>query len=145
MPSQVNLPGMQALIDGTLPWVAGSDPRAVLVMTNSTCGSQNNVANTGAYTTLDRFDGSGYLDIALTAEQVNILASQGQIGMDAADIDFGVLGNGTRPALGFLVHFFNTNDAGSLPIIFVQFNVPVDPELLDMEIELNASGLVLVG
>ena len=127
MASLLNLPGMQDLLDGTSNWLT-SDYRARLLMTNTTADTENNKATLSAYTTIDTFDGSGATNnFALTGEAVNVDSGNNRIEVDADDCAFGALGNGTRQIQGVLLFDFNTNDADSVPLAFIQFASNINP------------------
>lgn len=141
MASIVNLPGLQDLLDGTSNWLT-SDYRARLLMTNTTADTENNKANLAAYSTLDAFDGSGASSIALTTEAVNVDAPNNRVELDGDDVAFGALGNGTRAIQGVIIYDFNTNDADSVPFVFIQFLASINPGGASLTIIWNAEGIV---
>lgn len=142
MASLVNLPGLQDIIDGTKPWATASDPRARLLMTNTTADTENNKATVSAYTTPDNFDGSGAANVALTSEAVNVDSVNNRIELDADDVAFGALGNGTRQIQGVLIYFHVTNDTDSIPVFFIQFSSSINPGGATVTIVFNAEGIV---
>lgn len=142
MASLVNLPGLQDMIDATKSWSATGDIRARLLMSNTTADTQNNIATLSAYTTLDSFDGSGASTIALTTEQVNVDSGNNRLECDADDVAFGALGNGTRQIQGVLLFFFVTNDADSVPLVFVQFSSTVNPAGATVTVQWDAQGIL---
>lgn len=142
MASKLNLPGMQDLLDGTSNWVT-SDYRVRLLMTNTTADTENNKATLSAYTTQDKFDGSGFTDnLALTGEAVNVDSGNNRVEVDADDAAFGALGNGTRAIQGVLVFDFNTNDADSVPLAFIEFSSTVNPGGATLTVQWNAEGIL---
>lgn len=142
MASLLNLPGMQDLLDGTSNWLT-SDYRARLLMTNTTADTENNKATLSAYTTLDKFDGSGFSDnLALTGEAVNVDSANNRIELDADDLSFGALGNGTRQIQGVELFDFNTNDADSVPFCFIEFSSTVNPGGATLTVQWSIEGLV---
>jgi len=141
MASLLNLPGMQDLLDGTSNWLT-SDYRARLLMTNTTADTENNKATLSAYTTLDSFDGSGASSIALTGEAVNVDSGNNRIEVDADDVAFGALGNGTRQIQGVILYDFNTNDADSVPFVFIQFSSSINPGGATVTVQWDAEGIV---
>lgn len=142
MASIVNLPGLQDIVDGSKPWATASDPRARLLMTNTTADTENNKATISAYTTQDSFDGSGASSVALTTEAVNVDAANNRIEIDADDVAFGALGNGTRQIQGVLLYFHVTNDADSIPAFFIQFSSNINPGGATVTVVWNAEGIV---
>lgn len=141
MASLLNLPGMQDLLDGTSNWLT-SDYRARLLMTNTTADTENNKATLSAYTSLDSFDGAGASSIALTSEAVNVDSGNNRIEMDAADVAFGAVGNGTREIQGVIIYDFNTNDADSVPFVFIQFSSNINPGGATLTVQWDAEGIV---
>lgn len=142
MASLLNLPGMQDLLDGSKAWAASGDLRARLLMTNTTADTENNIATLSAYTTIDSFDGSGASNVALTSEAVNVDSGNNRIEVDAADVAFGALGNGTRQIQGVLLYFHVTNDSDSVPLCFIQFSSNVNPGGAILTVVWDAQGIV---
>lgn len=142
MASLVNLPGMQDLVDGTSPWAVASDLRARLLMSSTTADTQNNIATLSAYTLIDSFDGSGAASVALTGEAVNVDSGNNRIEVDADDVPFGVLGNGTRQVQGVEIFRFVTNDADSVPLVFLQFASNFNPGGGTVTVNWNAEGIL---
>jgi len=141
MSSLLNLPGMQDLLDGTSNWLT-SDYRARLLMTNTTAGSENNKATLSAYTTLDSFDGASASSVALGSEAVNINSGSNRVEVDAADVAFGAIGNGTRMIKGVIVYDFNTNDADSVPFVFIEFSTTINPAGASLTVVWDSGGIV---
>lgn len=142
MASKLNLPGMQDLLDGTSKWSAADDFRGRLLMTNTTADTENNKATLSAYTTLDSFDGSGAGSVAFTGEAVNVDSGNNRIEVDADDLAFGALGNGTRQIQGCIIYKFVTNDSDSVPTFFVQFSSSFNPAGASVTIQWDAEGIV---
>jgi hypothetical protein len=142
MASITNLPGLQDLLDGSKSWAAASDPRTRLLMTNTTADTENNKATLSAYTTIDSFDGSGASNVALTSEAVNVDSGNNRIELDADDVAFGALGNGTRQIQGILIYFHVTNDSDSIPVFFIQFSSNINPGGATVTVVWNAEGIV---
>lgn len=141
MASLLNLPGMQDLLDGTANWLT-SDYRAKLLMSNTTADTENNKATLSAYTTLDSFDGAGASNVALTTEAVNVDSVNNRVELDADDVAFGALGNGTRAIQGVIIYDFTTNDTDSIPAFFIQFSSNINPGGATLTIQWNAEGIV---
>lgn len=108
----------RALLAGELDLDA-HDIRVMLVMTNTTADTEEDVSTISAFTTLDEFNGSGYARQALTGEAVTA-DNPGNFGkFDANDAAFGTLGAGARNIQAALVYRHITNDSDSIPIAFV--------------------------
>lgn len=142
MASKLNLIGMRNLLNGTSNWLT-SDYRGRLLMTNTTADTENDKATLSAYTTLDKFDGSGSSDnLALTGETVTADTINNRVELDADDLSFGALGNGTRQIQGILIFDFNTNDADAVPFVFIQFSSSFNPAGATVTIQWDAEGIV---
>lgn len=142
MASKLNLIGMRNLLNGTSNWLT-SDYRGRLLMTNTTADTENDKATLSAYTTLDKFDGSGFSDnLALTGETVTADTDNNRVELDADDLSFGALGNGTRQIQGIILFDFNTNDADAVPFVFIQFSSSFNPAGATVTIQWDAEGIV---
>lgn len=120
------------------------DIRIHLCMTNSTAGTQNDgVVTVSNITTVDKFDGSGYVLKALANEAVNKDDANDRAEFDADDVTYTALGNGTRAAQGVLIHkYVDGTDANDLVIAYVQFSANQNPGGSDFTIQWNAEGIL---
>lgn len=142
MASLVNNYAKGKMWDGTID-LNTDDIRAILCMTNTTVDTEANVQTTSAFTTLDECDATGYARLALTSEAVNIDTSNNRAEFDAADLSFTSLsGNATRAIQGVLLHEHITNDASSLPIVFVDFSADIPTTATQIDIPWNAEGIM---
>ncbi len=107
---------------------AGADMRVILVMTNTTCDTEDDTATMTNFTTLDEFDGSGYTQQAAAASATidNQVAtedlSNNRNEFDGDDIAFGALSAGTRLITGAVILRWVTNFASSVPVAYVDFS-----------------------
>lgn len=104
---------------------AGADIRAIIVMTNTTCDTEEDTATLTNFTTIDEFDGSGYstgagLDIG--TQVVNEDTANDRAEFDSTDITFSAVGAGTRLITGMVIFRFVTNFNSSIPIAYVDFS-----------------------
>jgi hypothetical protein len=109
---------------GTLPWAVASDIRARLVMSNTTCGNQNDgIVHLSDYTTIDKADATSYADVALTSEAVVKSDTNNRAECNAADVVFsGLGGDATRDYVGALLYsYVDGTNANDLPVAFVKF------------------------
>src|SRR3990172_6505541 len=103
------------LINGTID-LNTHDIRARLCMTNTTCDTEVDAINTlSNYTTIDPCDSTGYADVALSTEAVNVDDTNNRAEFDAVDLSFtGLSGDATRAIQGVLLYKFvygtNAND-----------------------------------
>ncbi len=109
----------RALLAGELDFDT-DDIRCLLVMTNTTADTEDDVNTFAGFTTLDEFDGSGYtsLGAALTGEAVGEDAANNRAEFDANDVAFGALGAGTRQVAAAILYKFNTTLNDSEPIAY---------------------------
>lgn len=127
-----------------------TDIRALLVMTNTTADTDEDVDTIGAFGTFDEFDGSGYSagGIALTGETTVEDEAQDEGVFDATDLDFGALGAGTRSVAGIVLYWYNgTSVATSTPIAYIDEvssgpTFPYAANGADVEIVWDAEGIL---
>lgn len=95
---------------------ATGDFRVILVMTNTTADTDQDVEFVGDIGTLDEYDGANYVRKALANEAVTDDAPNNRGEFDADNVVWTALGAGTRQAAGMILYRHVTNDADS-PII----------------------------
>ena len=120
----------------------GDDIRVALVMTNTTCDTEEDVTLMNGFTTLDEMDGSGYSRQALANEVVNKDNTNNRGEFDADNTTFSSLGNGTRAVQGALIYKHVTDDTDSIPICFVDFAADQNPGGSDFTIQWDAEGIL---
>jgi len=111
-------PAKYKIARGELAWQS-SDIRVLLCMSNTTADTDQDAATISAIGTLDEYDGANYVRKALANEAVNQDDPNNRAELDADDITWTSLGVGARQAVGMVVFKFVTNDADSIPILFV--------------------------
>src|SRR5688500_9451363 len=116
--SFVYTPAKTALLNVDLDFAA-QDIRIMLVMTNTTADTDQDVQFVGSITTLDEMDGANYARQALASEAVNEDAANNRAEFDATDAVFTNLGAGTRAVLGMVLYRHVTNDADSPLIAYI--------------------------
>ena len=116
------------------------DIRVQLMMTNTTCDTENDaIVNLADFTTLDEMDGAGYVVKALANEAVNKDDTNDRAEFDADDLTWSSLSNGTRDVAGALVYkHVDGTDANDIVIAWVEFAAPVAPGGGDLTIQWNA-------
>ncbi len=124
--------------------VSGADIRVALLMTNTTADTDkdaiNFVSNIG---TLDECNASGYARVAIVGEASNVDDTNDLAAFDGNDVSFtGLGGNASRAIQGALIFKFVTNDADSIPIAFVDFDVDISATATQIDVPWNAAGII---
>lgn len=100
----------------------GGTFKADLLMTNTTCDTQNGgVATNADFTTADVCDGSGYATKTLSTQEVTQVDASNLAKWTADNLTWTALGSSTRQIQGILVYKYVTNFAASIPVAFIQF------------------------
>lgn len=114
--------GMKALVDGDL---AAPDLRGKLVMSDFTGAAEEDAINLDDITTIDEFDGTGYveLDAASVAVAYDSTADEYQWTFDPgyfnADDDEGVVSAGSDDWIGILWYLYvDGTDANDIAVAF---------------------------
>lgn len=135
----------RAAAAGEIDWNA-DDIRARLVMSNTTCDTENDgVVNLADYTTIDPCDATGYADVALANEAVNKDDANDRAELDADDISFsGLGGDASRGYQGVLLYkFVDGTDANDLAIAFIEFsNQPLSSGASQVDVPWDAQGIL---
>lgn len=134
----------RALLAGELDFDA-QDIRVALLSTNNSLGTagQEDVATIAAITTLDEFNGAGYVRKALTTKTVNAVNASDLANFDADDVLWAALGAGVRSIAGILLFRQVTSDADSVPIAFINSGgFPFNGNGGDVTIQWNAAGIL---
>jgi hypothetical protein len=100
------------------------DIRVLLVMGDSTAGTDRDAATIAAIETLDEYDGAGYPATfatrkALTGKSITKDDPNHQSVFDADDPVYASLGPGTRSCVGAVLYKHGTSDADSMPIRYI--------------------------
>lgn len=98
------------------------DIRSLLVMTNTTADTEDDVEFISQFTTLDEFNGAGYARVALAGEAVNADVANARAEFDANDTAFAALSNGTRSIAAIMLFKFVVDDTQSIPICYLNFS-----------------------
>jgi hypothetical protein len=112
MASFVYTPAKTKVLNAALNF-ATQDFRIILVMTNSTADTDQDLEFVGSIGTLDEYDGATYARITLAGETVTEDPGNNRAEFSANNISWATLGAGTRQALGMILYRFVTNDADS--------------------------------
>ena len=132
----------KGLMDGTID-LNSHDIRALLVMTNTTCDTEEDKTFIDQFTTLDELDATNYARVALTSEAVAADDGNDRGEFTADAIVFStVLNDGTRQVAGLVLFRFVTNDADSIPIAYIDDGAPYTPGGGDITYTPNAEGIL---
>jgi hypothetical protein len=122
------------------------DIRARLLMTNTTCDTENaGIVNIDDFTTVDVSDATGYADVELANEAVNKDDVNNRAEFDADNISFaGLSGDATRDYQGVLLYkYVDGTDANDLVIAFVEFdNQPLAKEATQLDVPWDTEGIM---
>ena len=121
------------------------DIRVRLIMTNTTCDTENDGISTLAnFTTIDPADASGYADVQLASEIVNLDDANDRAEFDADNVTFsGLGGNATRDYQGVLVYrYVDGTNANDLPIAFVDFTADITKFATSVTVPWDAQGIL---
>lgn len=121
------------------------DIRARLLMTNTTCDTENDgVSSVANFTTLDESDATGYSIQALTGEVVNLDDGNDRAEFDADNVSFaGMSGDATRDYQGVLIVKYVDGAGADIPIAFIEFtNQPLTSTATQLDIPWDAEGIL---
>ena len=134
----------RALAEGELDLVDNT-LQVMLVMTNTTVDTEDDVNTLSGFTTLDEYDGANYArgtiaNLAIAEDTAN----------DRAEIDgdnqvFASLGAGTRQCQAAVIFKFVTNDSDSVPIAYYDTGgFPFDGTGSNVTVQWNAQGILQI-
>lgn len=127
--------------NGNIDWV-NDDFEVLIVMANSTAGTDRNAATIDAIGTLDECDGSGYARQALTNVSVTKDSVNYRSKVDADDPVFASLGAGTRQNVGAVVYKKVNDDSDSIPAAYVDDGgFPSDGDGGNFTLQWHADGI----
>ncbi len=122
---------------------SGDDIRVMLVMSNTTADTEEDVTTISGFTTLDEYDGASYARQTLTGEAVAADNTNDRGEFDATDATFSSIGAGTRQAVAAVVYKHVTNDTDSVPLAYIDTGgFPFDGNGGDVTIAWNAEGII---
>lgn len=119
------------------------DIRVLIVMTNTTCDSEEDTEFISGFTTLDEMDGANYVRKALANEAVvaDLPNDRGEFYAD--DVVWSQLGAGTRQMAGIVVYKHVTGDGDSIPIAYIDDGgFPLAANGLDFTAQWNLEGIL---
>lgn len=134
------------IINGTID-LNSHDIRARLCMTNTTCDTEVDAINTlSNYTTIDPCDATGYADVQLSTEAVNVDDTNDRAEFDAVDLSFtGLSGDAARAIQGVLLYkYVDGTNANDIPLCFVDFAADIPATATQIDVPWDAEGILQV-
>ena len=125
--------------------LASDDIRFALVMSNSSCATENaGVVTNADFTDVDEMDGTGYTanGNALAGTLVRKDDPNNRAEFDADDTAWAGLANGARNMIGGLLYKFVTNFNLSLPIAYIEFQSAQSPGGSDFTVQWHVEGIL---
>ena len=122
-----------------------ADLRVKLIMTNTTCDTENDgIVNIDDFTTLDLCDATGYADVALGNEAVNKDDANDRAEFDADNAVFsGLSGDGTRDYQGVLLYVYvDGTDANDKAVAFIDFTADITSAATQVTVPWDAEGII---
>lgn len=142
MASFVYTPALTRMGAATFDWV-GADIRTLLVMSNTTADTDQDVENIADIGTLDEDDGANYTRKAAANEAQAQDDANNRSELSFDPITWTALGNGTRAIVGMVIYLHVTNDTDSLLIAYVDLGT-INPGGADLTITNNAQGIIQI-
>jgi hypothetical protein len=121
------------------------DIRARLVMTNTTCDTENDgIEQLADFTTIDIADATGYADIDMTSLAVNLDDANNRAEFDAADLVFsGLSGNASRAFQGVLLYIYvDGTNANDLALAFIDFTSDISATATQVTVPWDSEGII---
>lgn len=140
--------GWKKILEGAAGINLLGDIRLALVMTNTTCDTENDsIEFLDDFTTLDEMDGSGYARLALSTATPTVShdTTRNSIKLVCASHPvFPTLSAGTRNVQGVL-YYVNVlgDDTQSVPLIYARYTTPRVPDGTNFTIELPSDKVVV--
>jgi len=123
----------------------GNDIRARLVMTDTTCDTENDgIVELSDFTTIDPADASGYADIDMDGLEVNLDDGNNRAEFDANDLVFsGLGGNATRDYQGVLLYkYISGSNAADLALCFIDFTADIPKQATQVTVPWDTEGIL---
>lgn len=136
----------RGLLEAEFDLNATDDVRVLLVMTNTTADTEEDVATIGDITTLDHYDGASYDSTnghALDSESVAADDTNDRGEFDATNEVLSSIGVGTRQAQAAVIIKWVTNLSSSIPLVYIDTGgFPFDGNGGDITFQWNAEGII---
>lgn len=129
---------------GEIDWDT-ADIRARLVMSNTTCDTENDgIVELADYTTIDPSDATGYADVALANQVVNKDDANDRAECDADNVVFtGLGGDASRNYVGVLLYVYvDGTNANDKALAYVEFSSPIPAAATQVTVPWDAQGIL---
>lgn len=131
-------------------FTSSADVRIILVMTNTTCDTEEDAATMSAFTTIDEADGVGYVEIDLANVTLAYDSTNNRLELNGdADVwtTASSLGACSRDVQGFVVYrYVDGTDANDVPWMYSdEGGFPYTPAGGDAAFTPNSEGIIQVG
>lgn len=140
---------LQSIMDGTID-LDTANIWAALLMSNTTADSENDgKVFVGDITTKDECDGANYVRKKLASKVITLDDTNDRAFLDAADVAWTALGNGTRAIQGVLIYVDAdddgdpADDAANRLIAWLEFTVNQNPGGGTFTVVWAATGLLI--
>jgi hypothetical protein len=140
---------MKKMLEGAAGMNMLGDIRLALVMTNTTCDTENDAIEfLDEFTLLDEYDGTGYARLALSSATPSFNAdttrNSNKLVCATHPVFPTLSGDGTRNVQGVL-YYWNVlgDDAQSVPFLYAPYTTPRVPDGGDFTIELPTDKKVI--
>ena len=108
------------LLNGALDFQeAGDDLRVLLVMTNTSADTEEDVDTIDAFSQIDEYNGANYARQALASQTTTENETNNRGEFDATDSTFANLGAGVRQCQAAILYKHVTDDTDSIPIAYI--------------------------
>lgn len=117
--------------------------KVVLVMTNTTADTEDDVNLMNGFTTLDECDGASYARQVLANKAINEDASNDRAEFDADDAQFASLGAGARNNQAAIIYKHVTDDTDSIPVAYIDTGgFPFQGNGGNIDVQWNVEGIL---
>lgn len=127
----------------TMSW-SSDTMKALLVMTNTTTDTEEDVANLAAFTTLDECDGASYARQTLGSKTIDNDTTNDRTVLDAADVTYSSLGAGTRSTQGLVIAQDTGTDSTSAPVCYMPFTSNQTHNGSNFPVQFPSTGILLL-
>ena len=132
------------VLEAELDLNAADDIRMIIVMSDTTCDTEEDITTMAGFTDIDEYDGSGYVAEGNTLDNEAVVKDDpnNRSELDADDEVFASLGVGTRQATAIVLYKFVTNFGLSKPLFFIDTGgFPFDGNGNDVTFQWNVEGI----
>lgn len=127
--------------------LASDDIRVMLVMSDTTCDTEDDADTFAGFTTIDELSATGYTTngVALTGEAIGEDSPNDRAEFTANNASWTGLADGVRQVVAAILYKWNTTQADSEPLAYIDDGAagfPFDGGDADVTIQWNAEGIL---